>query len=278
MTERATSSIGSTLRDGRLQRGLTEGQLGARVGQTAETISRYESGRSVPDSETMAALNAELKLSSAVTDVNYVPKHSADPAPITPATLDAEPAWETLTVDGAVPALPPVVAPLDESEEQETMAPVSPDPGTHDGSPRSWSGARPWADPTRVVAEVPPEESILPLDELPLPSALRAVDGLRAAPDGELVSSSSVTAIALSSLPEDETRRSPAVDATILTPRTVPDRPRSYLDLPGERSRYRVRAIVTLVGLIALIYVISWAIGRAGDLFDAIFDTVRAIT
>ncbi len=129
-----------------------------------------------------------------------------------------------------------------------------------------------------MVAEVPPEESILPLDELPLPGALRAVDGLRAAPDGELVSSSSVTAIALPSLPEDETRRSPAVDATILTPRTVPDRPRSYLDLPGERSRYRVRAIVTLVGLIALIYVISWAIGRAGDLFDAIFDTIRAVT
>ncbi len=123
MTERATSSIGSILRDGRLQRGLTEEELGARVGQTAETISRYESGRSVPDSETMAALNAELKLSSAVTDVNYVPKHSADPAPVTPATLDAEPAWETLTVDGAVPALPPVVAPPDEPEEQETVAP-----------------------------------------------------------------------------------------------------------------------------------------------------------
>ncbi len=250
--------------------------MGRAIGQAAETISAYESGRSVPDSETMAALNAELKLSSAVTDVNYVPKHSADPAPATPATLDAEPAWETLTVDGAVPALPPVIAPPDDPEE--TAAPAAPDPGTHDGSPRSWSGVRPWADPTRVVAEVPPEESILPLDELPLPGALRAVDGFRAAQDGELVSSSSVTAIALPSLPEDETRRSPTVDATIVTPRTVPDRPRSYLDLPGERSRYRVRAIVTLVGLIALIYVISWAIGRAGDLFDAIFDTIRAVT
>ena len=67
------------LRAGRLERGLTQEQLGARIGQPAAEISAYESGQSVPNPKVMAALLAELKLPSAVTDVHYVPKHSADP-------------------------------------------------------------------------------------------------------------------------------------------------------------------------------------------------------
>ena len=271
MTEHA--SIGSMLRAGRLQKGLTEEELGARVGQSAADVSRYESGEAVPDAETMAALTAELKASS--TGAKYVPKHSSGTAPVAPEMLDAEPVWETLSVDGAVPALPPVAVP---PEEQEPEEPTATSPAPNGPISASWSGSRPWADPMRVLAEVPTEESILPLDEPPFPGGLRAVDGLRPALDGE-VGSSSVTAIAVPPLLEDETRRNPAVDiTTIAIPKTVPDRPRSYLDLPGERSRYRVRAIVTLVGLVALIYVISWAMGRAGDLFDAILDTIRSVT
>ncbi|HEX2367707.1 MAG TPA: helix-turn-helix transcriptional regulator [Acidimicrobiia bacterium] len=261
------------LRAGRLERGLTQEQLSARIGQPAAQISAYESGQSVPNPKVMAALAAELKLSSAVTDVHYVPKHSADPG--APNALDPEPAWETFTVDGAVPALPPVPAPSEEEQAGEPSASAPTDPNEPDGDPRPWSGVRPWADPARVLAEVPVEDSILPVDEPSLSNGPRPEDGHRPFEEVVFVPSSFVTA---SALPEDETRRHPTVDATVAIPRTVPDRPRSYLDLPGERSRYRVRALVTLVGLIALIYVIGWAMGRADDLFDAILDTIRAVT
>ena len=39
-----------------------------------------------------------------------------------------------------------------------------------------------------------------------------------------------------------------------------------------------VGAIVTLLGLAALVYVIGWAMSRAGDLFEAILDTIRSVT
>jgi transcriptional regulator with XRE-family HTH domain len=276
------------LRAGRLERGLSEEQLGARIGQSAKEISRYESGQSIPDPKVMASLAAELKLSSPVTDAHYVPKHSAEAT--APAALDPEPARETLTVDGAVPSLPPVPPPSEEPQPEEPNAAVpspfgpSPSgpspfgPSEPDGSPSSWSGVRPWADPTRVLAEVPVEDSILPVDEPPFPNGPRPADGRRSAewPQAAMVSPAFVALAP--PLPEDETRRNPTVDVTVATPKTVPDRPRSYLDLPGERTRYRGRAIVTLLGLAALVYVIGWAMGRAGDLFDAILDTIRAVT
>jgi transcriptional regulator with XRE-family HTH domain len=271
------------LRAGRLERGLSEEQLGARIGQSAEEIRRYESGQSVPDPKVMAALTAELKLSSSVTNVHYVPKHSAEPT--APAALDPEPAWEALTVDGAVPSLPPIPATSEEPQPEEPKAavpsPFGPSPfgpSEPDGTPSSWSGVRPWADPTRVLAEVPVEDSILPVDEPPFPNGPRPADGHRSAewPQAAMVSPALVALAP--PLPEDETRRNPTVDVTVATPKTVPDRPRSYLDLPGERTRYRGRAIVTLLGLAALVYVIGWAMSRAGDLFEAILDTIRSVT
>ena len=228
----------------------------------------------------MAALTAELKLSSPVTDAHYVPKHSAEPA--APAALDPEPAWETLTVDGAVPALPPVPHPprrrSRRNRKELCRRHLGRSPfGPSERRPSSWSGVRPWADPTRVLAEVPVEDSILPLDEPPFPNGPRPADG-HGPPNGRKRRWPTAPRHLAPPLPEDETRRNPTVDVTVATPRTVPDRPRSYLDLPGERTRYRGRAIVTLLGLTALVYVIGWAMGRAGDLFEAILDTIRSVT
>lgn len=46
----------------------------------------------------------------------------------------------------------------------------------------------------------------------------------------------------------------------------------SYLEDPGERQQYRIRAVVTAALVIGLVIVLLWAFGRATDAFSSLWD------
>jgi transcriptional regulator with XRE-family HTH domain len=277
MTGRADDELGGLIRRRRLAKGFSLEQLAALVGTSPSVIADYEAGRATPVPETLTALTAQLGLPQpASPGGRYEPRHAVQPAATgEEAILDHEPVWETLAVEGAVPALPPVVnPPHPASNGQKSDVPI-PRPPADDEVAGGWQGPRPWAEPNRIVGEILDEEAIKPAGLPAVVPVIAVVPAAGAAPPG-----SEARPIPAERTPatEYDTRLTPTVSSKGGGEQAAPARLNSYLDLPGERRRYRTRAIITAFGVVALAYVVSWALGRADALLDAIIDTVKSIT
>ena len=62
MDERIKIGIAQALKSARKGKGLTQAELGDRIGRTAEALSNIERGEAVPSVETLVALSGELGL------------------------------------------------------------------------------------------------------------------------------------------------------------------------------------------------------------------------
>jgi transcriptional regulator with XRE-family HTH domain len=58
------AQIGNRIREARAQAGLTQLQLGVAIGASPSDVCRWESGKTVPQSPTVAAIARALRVSS----------------------------------------------------------------------------------------------------------------------------------------------------------------------------------------------------------------------
>ena len=291
--------------------GFSQARLGELVGRSASTIRNWERGNSTPSERSDAvALAAVLGLderdvlegagfdveaagthqtleqgyASLAPERHSVPEVAAEEEPA-PEVSAENAAFEQATVDevSVVEERPDTGAPSqDEGIEIDHGSVPAPghdrgeeSAGVETGSPVE--AARAESKPTRPdrpnatdEETAAAEADLIPSWPPPEPDEAQVDDRPGSEPRPVWAPGDRAATSPPAESPPASRRLARAAPPTVLEA-TPPGEP-SYLEDPGERQQYRIRAVVTAALVIGLVIVLLWAFDRATDAFSTLWD------
>ena len=266
-----SQTLGELIREKRLGRGLSLGQLASAVGTTAGGVRRWERGEEVPASDELAALADYLDIDVVLADRLSVAAMDTIAAE---AGADDEPAPADVE-DDDVPAeeLSPDEAPPVESDESPTelvssAAGVSLSAVSQPAEPAAAEGneleAGAGATTVETIADSPPPApELIPIVEAaPAPSP---------PPNGPAPDEATPTPIPLR-YPESAP---PGVAVEIAEPAPNPWNPLRYLYDPDRPWIYWIRAALTVLVLLFLLNLLLDSVGELFDKLGELLDTIE---
>lgn len=261
-------SLAQLIKQRRDALGFSQARLGELVGRSASTIRNWERGNATPSERSDAvALAAILGLNE---------REVLEGAGFEVDDVDEEP-----TMEQAYASLAPESQEAPSSEIEEVAGPEAPaeaEPGEErvDGVEANEVAGPPEDEPDSVEAEVvadgevgetEPEDGVPEPEPEPEPEREPEAafsEFFRPAPEVDLSDSTPAPDA------DDSHRVGRAAPPTVLETATPPEP--SYLEDPGERQHYRVRAVATAALIIGLLIVLMWSFGRASDAFGTMWD------
>ncbi len=254
------ATFGATVRDRRLARGYSLGQLATKVHKTAASIRAWERGVNHPDDDEVAALAGALDLDAAAL-MDLLGSEDAPPADSLPAVAVADP-WSEANGEPAAPDVPPEAAGAIDRPKEKARTAVAPDGGPTDVPP---AGA---------------VDSSEPADE-PAPKAETAPAAIHEAMTEAVpvVAAGSVAVAATSSAPEAD--RAPhrvfsfgeGVNPILQAWEAAVDWYRQVFD-PSRPWIYRVRIVLLVISLYVMLRVLGWALPHLWDAIQEVLDSI----
>jgi transcriptional regulator with XRE-family HTH domain len=251
-------TFGRVVRYRRTKLGLSQAKLGQLVGRSPATVRSWEADKSVPNDPAL------LSTLSAILGVDEV-------------TLFGKAGQEVPVVEETSPTVEEALASLAPEEDQASRVTATL-PGVFDELSSDHLEAEPEPAASKVLTEdrddpttESPDDDILielgPRRPAPLPPPLPAPEPRPAA------------AAASASPPPVRPRLVTPPQAYVITAPATPVVEPSYIEEPTQRQMYRVRTLATVVGLVALVIALLWALGEGlsalGEWWDSFVGTLR---
>lgn len=259
-------SLARLIRKRRDALGLSQARLGELVGRSASTIRNWERGNSTPsersDAVALAAilgLDEREVLERAGFDVGATdekPTIEQSYASLAPEVADGPPSAAQDGTDTETDEDEETVREADQGGEAVIPATPGPDPAKDEddaAQPVIEDEAADTGGDLEIEPDPVPEPARAGTDfEMPVPEI--EDEGPSTPPPADV----------------DARQVARAAPPTVLETQTPPEP--SYLEDPGERQRYRVRAVATAALIIALVIVFMWSFGRATDALGSMWD------
>ncbi|MGF1667623.1 MAG: multiprotein-bridging factor 1 family protein [Acidimicrobiia bacterium] len=267
--------FGVLIRQSRERLGLTPSRVAELIGRAPGTIRAWEKGTSTPaDAGVVSTLAAVLGIDEvSLFEAAGLEPPVSDSAPsvrealssITPAARRAAAEEEPSTTGSPDPGtvVEPDPAGVDESDQISTFAP---DPVPRAERRRS-RGTRPTPTPTPDLFAPPAPIPTAPPISAPANVAETAVKEPRHRARSD-------SAYVLERL-RGATLRRPSQPAALTTMAPAQRLP-SYLEDPTERWSYRLRAIYTAVGVVALFIALGWAASNLLEALGSVWEELTA--
>jgi transcriptional regulator with XRE-family HTH domain len=294
MTE--TPALGDLIRESRLALGYSLGQLATKVGRTAATVRSWERGEAVPNEESRTALELVLDINPGGLESLLPPAQpesaaAGDDSDETSGSDEASNDGDTdpdapdpelsedhavdadgvESVDGEAPEASLEDAESDEQSDHEV---------SDDGEEAELDGSEPAPPVVPLVTEgVPPDDEEASLDDH-TDDTDDTVEGVAAVTpfevDPALVDEPTEAVV----VPVVAAATGVATQTRSVVTVSEPKEPRTRNPLrvffdPQKRWLYWVRALLTIVVAVVLLFVLVWAVGELFDALGQVLDSIE---